>query len=100
MHQLKTLCQGNRRCQRIKIAQAAIHVQADAILQVNNRLHCKIAAIDGHTVFLGGSNIGDYYTTWTDSNLRVDGDFVRVGTPFALIVLIVSVLLVPWLLPL
>lgn len=44
-------------------------------LQINNRLHCKIAAIDGHTVFLGGSNIGDYYTTWTDSNLRVDGDF-------------------------
>ena len=42
-------------------------------LQVNNRLHCKIAAIDERTVFLGGSNIGDYYTTWTDSNLRVDG---------------------------
>ena len=44
-------------------------------LNVINRLHCKIAAIDGRTVFLGGSNIGDYYTTWTDSNLRVDGDF-------------------------
>lgn len=44
-------------------------------LQINNRLHCKIAAIDGHTVFLGGSNIGDYYTTWTDTNLRVNGDF-------------------------
>ncbi|MEY2818272.1 MAG: hypothetical protein RL275_1735 [Chloroflexota bacterium] len=43
-------------------------------LFVNNRLHCKIAAIDGRTVFLGGSNIGDYYTTWTDSNLRVDGE--------------------------
>jgi di/tricarboxylate transporter len=28
------------------------------------------------------------------------GDFVRVGTPFSLIVLIVSVLMVPWLLPL
>jgi di/tricarboxylate transporter len=27
------------------------------------------------------------------------GDFVRVGAPFALVVLIVSVLLVPWLLP-
>jgi cardiolipin synthase len=46
-----------------------------APLKTNNRMHCKIAAIDGHTVFLGGSNIGDYYTTWTDSNLRVDGDF-------------------------
>ncbi len=44
-----------------------------APLQINNRLHCKFAAIDDRTVFIGGSNIGDYYTTWTDSNLRVDG---------------------------
>ncbi|MFN8643369.1 MAG: SLC13 family permease [Candidatus Binatia bacterium] len=28
------------------------------------------------------------------------GDFVRVGVPFALVVMLVSVLLVPWLLPL
>ena len=27
-------------------------------------------------------------------------DFVRIGVPFSLIVLIVSVVLVPWLLPL
>jgi len=46
-------------------------------LKVNNRMHCKIAAIDDHTVFLGGSNIGDYYTTWTDLNLRADGDLGR-----------------------
>jgi cardiolipin synthase len=45
-----------------------------APLHMNNRLHCKIVAIDDRTVFLGGSNIGDYYTTWTDSNLRVDGE--------------------------
>jgi len=44
-------------------------------LKAKNRLHCKIAAIDGRIVYLGGSNIGDYYTTWTDSNLRVDGEF-------------------------
>ena len=43
-------------------------------LHINNRLHCKFAAIDDRMVFLGGSNIGDYYTTWTDTNLRVDGD--------------------------
>ena len=43
-------------------------------LHLNNRLHCKIAAIDNRMVFLGGSNIGDYYTTWIDTNLRVDGD--------------------------
>ncbi len=42
-------------------------------LLLSNRLHCKIAMIDDRTVFLGGSNIGDYYTTWIDSNLRVDG---------------------------
>lgn len=45
-----------------------------APLAINNRMHCKIAAIDDHTAFLGGSNIGDYYTTWIDSNLRVDGE--------------------------
>lgn len=28
------------------------------------------------------------------------GDFVKVGVPFTIVVLIVSVLLVPWLLPL
>ena len=44
-----------------------------APLRVNNRLHTKFAAIDDRTVFLGGSNIGDYYTTWIDTNLRVDG---------------------------
>jgi len=42
-------------------------------LSIRNRLHCKFAAIDNSTVYLGGSNIGDYYTTWTDTNLRVDG---------------------------
>ncbi len=56
-------------------------------LGMKNRTHCKIAAIDQRTVFLGGSNIGDYYITWSDTNLRVDGalgdtfhrvyDFVR-----------------------
>jgi di/tricarboxylate transporter len=28
------------------------------------------------------------------------GDFVRIGVPFALVVMVVSVILVPWLLPL
>jgi len=50
-----------------------------APLHLHNRLHCKIGAIDDRTVFLGGSNIGDYYTTWTDTNLRVDG---RLGQTF------------------
>jgi len=38
-----------------------------------NRLHCKVCAIDNRTVFLGGSNIGDHYLGWDDSNLRLDG---------------------------
>jgi cardiolipin synthase len=38
-----------------------------------DRLHCKVCAIDRRTVFLGGSNIGDHYPTWDDSNLRLDG---------------------------
>jgi cardiolipin synthase len=48
-------------------------------LTLVNRMHCKIAAIDDATVYLGGSNIGDYYTAWSDSNLRVDG---RLGNSF------------------
>jgi cardiolipin synthase len=43
-------------------------------LRMNNRLHCKFAALDDRMVYLGGSNIGDYYTLWTDSNLRVGGN--------------------------
>lgn len=42
-------------------------------LKVVNRLHCKVCAIDTHTVFLGGSNIGDHYPNWDDSNFRLDG---------------------------
>lgn len=44
-----------------------------APLHIANRLHAKIAAIDDRTVYLGGSNIGDYYTSWTNTNLGVDG---------------------------
>lgn len=44
-------------------------------LKINNRLHCKFVAIDNRTVFIGGSNIADFYTTWVDVNLRIDGNF-------------------------
>lgn len=47
-------------------------------LRINNRLHTKFVAIDNRTVYLGGSNIGDYYTTWSDSNLRVDGELGNI----------------------
>ncbi len=43
-------------------------------LTLSNRLHTKICAIDQTTAFIGGSNIGDHYTTWDDQNLRMDGD--------------------------
>ena len=45
-----------------------------------NRLHAKICAIDRGTVFIGGSNIGDHYLGWRDSNLRLDG---QLGGAFA-----------------
>jgi cardiolipin synthase len=45
-----------------------------------NRLHCKFCAIDQHTAFVGGSNIGDHYLDWRDSNLRLRGD---LGLAFA-----------------
>ncbi|MCB8945892.1 MAG: hypothetical protein H6658_19255 [Ardenticatenaceae bacterium] len=47
-----------------------------------NRLHCKFCVIDEQTAFIGGSNIGDHYVGWRDSNLRLDGalgsDFGRL----------------------
>ena len=43
-------------------------------VSIRNRMHCKFAAIDGRTAFIGGSNIADYYTAWSDTNMRVDGD--------------------------
>jgi len=45
-----------------------------------NRLHVKICAIDQHTAFVGGSNIGDHYPHWRDSNLCLEGD---LGNTFA-----------------
>ena len=42
-------------------------------LSIRNRMHCKFCAVDDETIYLGGSNVGDYYTTWSDTNLRVDG---------------------------
>jgi cardiolipin synthase len=42
-------------------------------LSIRNRMHCKFCAVDDETAYLGGSNVGDYYTTWSDTNLRVDG---------------------------
>ena len=42
-------------------------------LSPTNRLHIKCCAIDQGTAFVGGSNIGDHYTDWQDTNLRIDG---------------------------
>lgn len=47
---------------------------AHPALSISNRMHCKFAAIDEATAFIGGSNIADYYTTWSDTNMRVEGD--------------------------
>ena len=48
-------------------------------LSFADRLHIKLLAIDQTTLFIGGSNMGDYYTGWQDSNLRIDGDFGQAG---------------------
>ena len=40
---------------------------------IQNRMHCKFCAIDDDITYIGGSNVGDYYTHWSDTNLRVDG---------------------------
>lgn len=44
-----------------------------------NRLHCKLCAIDQTTLLIGGSNIGDYYLDWQDTNLRMDGQIGDVA---------------------
>lgn len=46
-------------------------------LGFDNRLHTKICAVDERVAFIGGSNVGDYYTGWDDTNLRMDGDLGR-----------------------
>ncbi len=44
-------------------------------LGLANRLHCKMTAIDEQQVFMGGSNIADHYLDWSDTNLKLQGDF-------------------------
>ncbi len=39
------------------------------------KLHAKLAAIDNHTAYLGGSNIADHYLDWHDTNFKLTGDF-------------------------
>jgi len=43
-------------------------------LSPSNRLHIKLVAIDRTTAFVGGSNIGNHYLRWQDTNLRLDGE--------------------------
>ncbi len=45
-----------------------------------NRLHVKVCAVDQGTVLMGGSNIGDHYLGWRDTNICLKGDF---GDTFA-----------------
>lgn len=47
-------------------------------LSICNRMHCKFCAIDDDTLFIGGSNIGDYYTKWSDTNLRMEGALGKI----------------------
>jgi cardiolipin synthase len=49
-------------------------------LSQSNRLHCKFCVVDETTAFVGGSNIGEHYLDWRDTNLRLDGD---LGDGFA-----------------
>jgi len=50
------------------------HPKAPGLTQFN-RLHCKIGAVDQTTAYLGGSNIGDHYLGWSDTNVRLNGEF-------------------------
>jgi cardiolipin synthase len=57
----------------LRAAGVQVEIFHPAGMAANHRMHCKFAAIDEGTVYLGGSNVGDYYTAWSDTNLRVDG---------------------------
>ncbi len=46
-------------------------------LWLDNRLHAKICAVDDRIAFIGGSNIGDYYSKWDDINLLIEGKLGR-----------------------
>lgn len=61
-----------------ELAAAGVHVHIFHPKQIRtsnfNRLHFKACAIDGRTLFLGGSDIADEYRYRQDLNLRADGD--------------------------
>ncbi len=42
-----------------------------------HRDHRKLLAVDGRVAFVGGFNIGDLYTAWRDTHLRVRGEEAR-----------------------
>lgn len=44
-----------------------------------DRMHIKLCAIDDSLVYVGGSNIGDNYPEWQDSNLKIEGEFGKSG---------------------
>ena len=58
----------------------------------------RIIALAASSVFM--TPISPINTLVTNAGNYSFGDFIRVGLPFTLIVMAVSVLLVPWLLPL
>lgn len=78
--------QHGRRNRQLLAHMQASGVQVDLFrphgirLSQRNRLHCKFCAIDNQTVFVGGSNIGDHYLGWRDTNLRLTGE---LGDGFA-----------------
>ncbi|MGE5250014.1 MAG: phospholipase D-like domain-containing protein [Bacteroidota bacterium] len=76
---LRHVFQNRKLLARLEAAGVRVHVfQPHARgLGPLNRMHCKITAIDGGTAYLGGSNLGDYYTSWNDTNLRVDGQLAE-----------------------
>lgn len=68
-------------------------------LQASPRPFAMIVALAASTAFITPVSSPVNTLVVTPGNYSF-GDFVRIGTPFAIIVLIVTVLLVPWLLPL
>ena len=80
----------------VLMAPVAIAVAKD--MQAAPHPYAMIVALAASTAFMTPVSSPVNTLVVTPGNYTF-GDFVRVGVPFAMIVMVVCVLLVPWLLP-
>lgn len=80
------------------VLMAPVALAAAEDLQASPYPFAMIVALAASTAFMTPVSSPVNTLVVTPGNYKF-GDFVRIGTPFSLVVLVVSVLMVPWLLP-